>query len=340
MPPHRHGALQALLALSISLVAAVTGAQPIVIAHRGASGYLPEHSLEAKAMAHAMGADFIEQDVVLTRDGVPIVLHDIHLESTTDVEQRFPDRSRQDGRFYALDFDLAEIRDLRLHERSYRDDSGQVRAYFPDRFPLGQGTFTLPTLEEEIQLIAGLDHSRGTTTGLYIELKAPAWHATQGRDLAAAVLDVLARTGYHDKPEQVFLQCFHEPTLVALKSRTSLPLIQLIGENDWGEDGAIDYDAMRTPEGIARVATYASGIGPWIPQVVRSGERGLEATGLAALARRHSLLVHPYTLRSDQLPEGVTHPDQLHQALFQQAGVDGLFTDFPDLTRAYLDGLR
>ena len=100
--------------------------QPIVIAHRGASGYLPEHTLAAKAMAHAMGADFLEQDVVLTADGVPIVLHDIYLEATTDVEQRFPDRSRPDGRFYAIDFTLAEIRTLSAHERTTRSrgDSG------------------------------------------------------------------------------------------------------------------------------------------------------------------------------------------------------------------------
>lgn len=340
MHPRRHGALQALLAISLALVTAVSRAEAIVIAHRGASGYLPEHSLEAKAMAHAMAADFIEQDVVLTRDGVPIVLHDIHLESTSDVELRFPDRARQDGRFYAIDFDLAEIRSLRLHERSYRDESGQQLAYFPGRFPLGQGQFRLPTLEEEIELIAGLDRSRGTTTGLYIEFKAPAWHAAQGQDLPAAVLEVLARSGYHDRPEQVFLQCFNDQTLIALKSKTQLPLIQLIGDNAWGEDGDVDYDEMRSPEGLARVASYASGIGPWIPQVVRQGEQGLESTGLAERARQHGLLVHPYTLRRDQLPAGVNHADELHRALFQDAGVDGLFSDFPDLTRAYLDGLR
>jgi len=98
---------------------------PIVIAHRGASGYLPEHSLESKAMAHAMGADFLEQDVVLTSDGVPIVLHDIHLDSTTDVARLFPGRAREDGRYYALDFNLQEIKALSLHERSFTNDSGE-----------------------------------------------------------------------------------------------------------------------------------------------------------------------------------------------------------------------
>ena len=318
----------------------MSGAGPIVIAHRGACGYLPEHCLEAKAMAHAMGADFIEQDVVLSSDGVPILLHDIHLDSTTDVAQRFPDRAREDGRFYALDFTLAEIRQLRLHERSYPDESGQQQAYFPTRFPLGQGAFRLPTLEEEIQLIAGLDRSRGTRSGLYVELKAPDWHSAQGSDIATAVLEVLDRTGYGNKPDQVFLQCFNDRALIELKTKTRLPLIQLIGDNAWGEDGAVDYDAMCTPAGIARVASYARGIGPWIPQVIRSGQAGLEPSGLCALAREHGLLVHPYTLRKDELPEGIKDVDQLHLALFQQAGVDGLFTDFPDLTRKYLDSLQ
>ena len=98
-----------------------TTTRPIVIAHRGASGYLPEHTLATKALAHAMGANFLEQDVVLSRDGTPIVLHDIHLDSTTDVAQRFGGRARSDGRFYAIDFDLGEIRQLRVHERTYLD---------------------------------------------------------------------------------------------------------------------------------------------------------------------------------------------------------------------------
>ena len=315
-------------------------ADPIVIAHRGASGYLPEHSLEAKALAHAMGADFIEQDVVLTRDGIPIVLHDIYLESTTDVQQRFPDRARDDGRYYALDFSLAEIRTLRLHERSYRDEHGLERAYFPQRFPLGQGQFHLPTLEEEIELLAGLDRSRGKTTGLYVELKAPLWHRLEGRDIASAVLDVLARTGYANKTEQVFLQCFNDQTLVELQSRTPLPLIQLIGDNDWGEEGNIDYSAMLTPEGVAHVASYARGIGPWIPQVIEPGQNGLVSTPLTDLAHDLDMVVHPYTLRTDELPVGASDVDALHHALFDIAGVDGLFTDFPDLTARYLQARR
>lgn len=325
---HRELLLLAYLLASLQAVS-----EPIVIAHRGASAYLPEHTLEAKSMAHAMGADFIEQDVVLSRDGVPVVLHDIYLESTTDVEHRFPKRAREDGRYYAIDFDLNELRTLTLHERSYRDDQGNERAHFPHRFPLGQGHFRLPTLEEEIELLQGLDHSRGVTTGLYIELKAPRWHADQGQDLSAAVLKVLQQTGYADRHQQVFLQCFDDLTLQNLRAKTSLPLIQLIGENDWGEDGGVDYDAMRSPEGMRGVAQYAQGIGPWIPHLL---DRELKPTALVELARTHKLLIHPFTLRADQLPKGVGSVDALHHALFITAGVDGLFTDFPDLTAQFL----
>ncbi|MEP5568194.1 MAG: glycerophosphodiester phosphodiesterase [Halioglobus sp.] len=314
--------------------------EPIVIAHRGACGYLPEHSLEAKAMAHAMGADFIEQDVVLTRDGVPIVLHDIYLESTTDVARKYPDRARADGRYYALDFSLEETRQLRLHERSFVNAGGQEQAFYPGRFPLGKGDFRLPTLAEEIDLIAGLDRSRARTTGLYVELKAPNWHQQQGYDISSAVLDVLARTGYANKTDQVFLQCFNNQTLQDLADRTALPLIQLIGENDWGEDGAVDYEAMQTAEGVAKIASYAQGIGPWIPQVITAGESGLNATPLTAIAHQHNLKVHPYTLRADDLVPEAKDATELHHALFEVAGVDGLFTDFTDLTVRYLQGMR
>ena len=141
--------------------------KPIVIAHRGASGYLPEHTLAAKAMAHAMGADFIEQDVVLTRDGVPIVLHDIHLDYTTDVATRFPDYQRSDGHFYAIDLMLAQIRQLQAHERVQINPDGSREAVYPSRYPLQMGILRVPTLAEEIDLIAGMDRSRGKQKSRY-----------------------------------------------------------------------------------------------------------------------------------------------------------------------------
>ncbi len=330
--------LFALLLLSMSAGSFPT---PLVIAHRGASAYLPEHSLEAKALAHAMGADYLEQDVVLSRDGVPVVLHDIHLEPTTDVELRFPTRRRADGHFYALDFDLDELRSLRLHERSYRDDGGIERAHYPGRFPLGQGTFRLPTLREEIEMIDGLNRSSGRAAGLYIELKAPNWHAAQGYDIASAVLAVLSDTGYAQRADRVYLQCFDDLTLLRLKRefRTPLPLIQLIGENSWGEDSEADYSAMQSDAGLARIASYAAGIGPWIPQVVAIDGGVLRSTGLSQRAQSQGLQVHPYTLRADELPAGVQDFEALQRALFVDAGVDGAFSDFPDLTVQFLQRL-
>ena len=124
-------------ALALCLVVTpspVVQAQKIVIAHRGASGYLPEHTLAAVAMAHAMDADYVEQDVVLTKDAVPVVLHDIHIDAISDVAKRFPDRKREDGRYYAIDFTLAEIKQLKVTER-FDPKNGQP--IFEGRFPLG-----------------------------------------------------------------------------------------------------------------------------------------------------------------------------------------------------------
>ncbi|MEH6633888.1 MAG: glycerophosphodiester phosphodiesterase [Halioglobus sp.] len=318
----------------------MTKTRPIVIAHRGASGYLPEHTLAAKALAHAMGADFLEQDVVLSRDGVPIILHDIHLESTTDVAQHFPQRARPDGRFYAMDFTMDEIRQLRVHERSTRDAAGREVAVFPDRFPFGPGLFRIPTLAEEIDLITGLDQSRGCSTGLYIELKSPNRHKAAGLDLAGAILDVLADKGYADRPQQVYLQCFDDNTLRHLRHerKSPLPLIQLIGENDWGDDSTVDYNYLQTPQGLADIASYAHGIGPWIKQIYlgnNSDGRAIVST-LVAQAQAAGLLVHPYTFRQDELPEGIGSFTELLEIFITQVGVDGLFTDFPDLVNNYL----
>ncbi len=319
------------------MVASIS-ADPIVIAHRGASGYLPEHTLAAKAAAHVMGADYLEQDVVLSRDGVPLVLHDIYLDSTTDVARRFPSRAREDGRYYALDFDLDEIRQLRVNER-VDPDSGT--ASFPARFPANHPLFTVPTLAEEIALISGLDKSRGRTTGLYIEFKSPNWHLAQGHDLVAAVMAVLEETGYDRRPDQVFLQCFDDLTLRKLRGdfKTPLPLIQLIGENGWSEDSAVDYDFLRTPEGLSEIARYADGIGPWLEQIYlgRDAAGNARLSDLVDQAHARKLAVHPYTFRSDQLPEGIDSFDALLEIFIEQVGVDGLFTDFPDRVRAYLD---
>lgn len=313
---------------------AVATERPIIIAHRGASAYLPEHTLPAKAMAHALKADFIEQDVVLTADGVPIVLHDIHLDSTTDVATVFPDRAREDGRFYAIDFTLAEIRQLRAHERRGADG----KAVFPERFPAMEGLSGVPTLSEEIALIDGLNRSSDHRAGIYVEMKGSAFHHREGQDLPAAVLKVLQDGGWAERRDLVFLQSFEPEALRQLKyeHKTELPLIQLIAENAWDESGLVDFDQLRTDEGLDAVAEYANGIGPWLMQLYTGvDESGApQLTDLAKRAQARGLLVHPYTFRADQLPPGIKSFAQLHRLFFQDLQVDGVFSDFPDRSRA------
>jgi glycerophosphoryl diester phosphodiesterase len=256
------------------------------------------------------------------------------------VAQRFVGRARSDGRFYAIDFDLAEIRQLRVHERTHLDAARTGHAVYPQRFPVQHALFAVPTLAEEISMLAGLDQSRGCRTGLYIELKSPNWHQSHGLDLSSAVLEVLEQTGYSGRPEQVFLQCFDDQTLQQVRGqlKTPLPMIQLIGENSWGEDSAVDYDYLRTPAGLDYVASYAQGIGPFLPHIYL-GRNALGVTRLSTLvndAQTRGLQVHPYTFRRDELPAGIESFTELLDIFIRQAGVDGLFTDFPDLVIDYL----
>lgn len=314
----------------------MTAHPPIVIAHRGASGYLPEHSLAAKVLAHGYGADYLEQDVILSRDGVALVFHDLHLEELTDVAATFPGRARDDGHWYAIDFTLTELRALTLRERV---DYPSGQRHWPGRFAENSLRFPLVTLQEELELVRGLNRSTGRTAGIYTEVKSPAWHHAQGQDSTRVVLDTLARYGYTRRDQPVYVQCFDDLETRRMRHELGcdLKLIQLIGENAWGE-AATDYDVLRTPAGLARVAEYADGIGPPITRCVEWRADGTPvATPLVAAAHAAGLAVHPYTVRADGLPAGPASLDALHEALFGVAGVDGVFTDFPDRTRAYLD---
>lgn len=310
-------------------------ADPLVIAHRGASGVLPEHTLAAKAVAHALGADCIEQDVVLTADGVPVVLHDIHLDTTTDVASVFPERARTDGRYYAADFSLEEVRRLTVTERR---DLKTGTAVYPGRFPLGQSRFFVPTLAEELQLIRGLDHATGRQTCLYPEVKAPAFHRDEGLDVSAATLAVLRAHGYDGTGVPVYLQTFDFQELKRLRSELGWTgkLVQLLGENRWKIAPNTDYDHLKTPEGLAEVAAVADGVGPWLKQVV--GADGV--TPLVRDAHDAGLVVHAYTVRADALPEGVEDLTSLIRLLVLEAKVDGLFTDFPGRTRTVLEAME
>ena len=160
----------------------------IVIAHRGASGYLPEHTMEAKAMAFAMNADFIEQDLVLSKDDIPIVIHDIYLDDVTDVATKFPNKKRKDNRFYVIDFTFEELQMLTVTERFNPETGEQV---FKNRFPKGKGNFKLHSFNQEIEMIQGLNTSAGKNIGIYPEIKEPAFHEKEGKNLTEIVLKTL-----------------------------------------------------------------------------------------------------------------------------------------------------
>ena len=302
----------------IPLLFVVTAAaQPVTIAHRGASGYVPEHTREAKVMAHAMGAEFIEQDVVLSQDDVPVVLHDIHLDTTSDVATRFPERKRADGRYYALDFTLAELRQLSMHERMDHKTGKQA---YPKRFPATTGGFRILTLDEELELIAGLNHSTGRTAGIYPEIKQPAWHRKEGHDISPIVLRVLAKHGYTSKEHACYLQCFELDEVKRLR-------------NELGWKGQLIFlMGGKTKADLAEVAKIVDGIGPAISSIVS----GTTVTDLTSRAHALGLEVHPYTLRIDDLPKGISTSDELMRLLFDEAKVDALFTDFPDVTVNWL----
>jgi len=285
----------------------------IVIAHRGASGYLPEHTIPSKAMAYTMQPHYLEQDVVLSKDDVPIVIHDIHLDAVTNVSLVFPDRKREDGRYYVIDFTFEELKKLEVFERIDIETGNSV---FPKRFPKGKSRFGLHSLQEEIELIQGLNQSTGNAIGIYPEIKNPAFHLKEGKDISTIVLNVLSEYGYQSKKDNCILQCFDASELERIKTelKSDLFLVQLM-----------EYETE--VESIPKYATYADGIGPWI--------KLLNDEKLMELAKEYDLVVHAYTLRKDQLGENKGFDDLLNDVLYK-SNVDGVFTDHPDAVLDYL----
>lgn len=322
----------------ISTMAANAMAQKIVVAHRGASGYLPEHTLAAKSLAYGMGADYIEQDVVMTKDDQLIVLHDITLDRTTDVAEKFPSRAREDGRYYAIDFTLAEIKTLNASE-GFRVQNGTKVQGFSDRFPMMTSSFSVPTLQEEIELVQGLNKSTGKDIGIYPEIKSPEFHRAEGKDLSVAVVAVLKQYGYTSKQSKVFLQTFsfdelkiiHDEILPA--AGIELNLVMLLGDTE-------SYPWMFEPGGMAKLAQTADGVGPSYTMVVSrdSTPGNIRITDLVSNAHAAGMQVHPYTYRKDsgQIPAYARDFDQLLDIHFFQADVDGIFTDFTDLAVEFL----
>jgi glycerophosphoryl diester phosphodiesterase len=328
---------QALLALATLAILVPAEAQaperPLIIAHRGASGYLPEHTLEAYMRALEMGADYIEPDLVPTKDGVLIARHENNITDTTDVAQKFPDRKRTktiDGQsqtgWFSEDFTLAEIKTLRAKERLFFRNQGH------------NGQYEIPTLEEVLQLAQAWQQRTGKQVGLYPETKHPTYFRTLGLPLEERLVKQLQRFGYSTADSPVFIQSFEVGNLRYLKTLTDVRLVQLIdGEGkpyDWTASGdKRSYRDMLTPAGLQEVATYAAGIGPYKELIITDGLKGLKPpTPLVRDAHAAGLVVHPWTFRNEPifLARGFhANPAREYEAFFR-AGVDGVFSEFPD----------
>jgi len=294
-----------------------------VVAHRGASGYLPEHTLASKAMAHTMNADYIEQDLVLSKDDIPIVIHDILLDDVTNVLEKYPNRKREDGKYYVIDFTFEELKSLEVTERF---DSKTGLQIYPNRFPKEKSSFRLHSLQDEIELIQGLNKSTGKHIGIYPEIKNPEFHHKNGKDISKIVLGVLTNYGYNSKEDNCILQCFDTKELERIRKKlnSDLFLVQLM-------------ESSEQQSQLSHFASYADGIGPWYKQVIaKKINNGFLITSLVEEAHKLGLIVHPYTFREDSLDEFDSF-QQMIDVIIHKAGADGGFTDFPDRMKKILE---
>jgi glycerophosphoryl diester phosphodiesterase len=320
-------------------VESIKSSSVLVIAHRGASGYLPEHTLPSKALAYGQGADYLEQDVVLSKDNVPIVIHDIYLDEVSDVASEYPGRNRSNGRFYVIDFTVAEIKSLHASER-FSHLTG--RPIFPNRFPLNQSTFHLVTLAEELEFIAGLNKANldnKRQVGAYVEIKEPSFHINENRtNFSEIVLDVLRRYNYTKRTDNVFLQCFDPDELERIRSqlKSDLKLVALLEDNKYrSEYNKIDYTYWTSKTGIEDLSGFVDGIGPHYSQLYEQ-RNTLEPSELYIEARKHNLSIHPYTFRSDEDLQPFETFDIMLQFFIDKLQVDGLFVDQPDKAIKYI----
>jgi glycerophosphoryl diester phosphodiesterase len=311
---------RAIAAAILSCVVLGEGAsRPLIIGHRGASGYRPEHTLEAYRLAAEMGADFIEPDLVSTRDGVLIARHENEIGGTTDVAARFPDRKTTklvDGQsiagWFAEDFTLAEIKTLRATERL---------AFRSHEF---DGRFQVPTFDEVVDLAQQLGRELGSPVGVYPETKHPAYFRGIGLALEERLLASLDRRGWNSREAPVFIQSFDASSLKILRATTKVRLIYLTGD-----------PALVAGEALSEAAAFADGIGAekrlLIP-VKADGTLG-EPTDLVARAHAAGLLVHAWTVRIDRefQPAAYRGRPEAEFERLREIGVDGVFTDFPDV---------
>jgi len=344
---------------------------PLVIAHRGASGHRPEHTLESYRLAIEMGADFIEPDLVSTQDGHLVARHEPDITQTTDVAQRpqFADRRRSvtiDGvahtGWFTVDFTLDELRTLR---------AVQPRPYRSKEF---DGMFEVPTLQEIIALAKAGTAATGRTIGIYPETKHPTWHCEQGLPLERALLAALDAAGWTTREAPVFIQCFESGNLRWLRKRTGVRLVQLISGGGLEDDGRVQPPPrwqstgactlypqgevptdFSDPRSFATIAEYADAVGPWKRHIVGSRRgarpeaaaddtertrRTVAPSRFVELAHAAGLEVHPWTFRDEPMHLAADYGGDpaAEYRQFAALGVDALFSDFPDTAAAALRG--
>jgi len=333
--------------------------KPLIIAHRGAQSLLPEHTLQGYVKAIELGADFIEPDLVLTKDGHLVVRHEPMLSGTTNVADlpefaNLKTTKELDGKmvtdWFVIDFTLAQIKTLKA-----RQAFGSRPKDFDDQFDI-------PTFEEVILLAKKQSIKGGKTIGIYPEIKHPLFHNNffGTHVMENKLLYTLKKAGLNLKNAPVFVQCFEVEPLQYINSKSPVKLVQLISTYNINKDGSLDYNVpsgdfisygspfdfysngdsrtyefFTTEEGMKFTATYADGIGPWKPFIIsykteESGELTLlPATDFISLAHKNNLLVHPYTFRNENTQWSGGNPEREYH-LFFDAGVDGLFTDYTD----------
>jgi glycerophosphoryl diester phosphodiesterase len=332
-------------------------ARPFVIAHRGASGYVPEHTLPGYFIAIQQGTDYVEPDLVITRDGELVARHENEIGGTTDVAAHAEFASRKttkniDGKevtgWFTEDFTLAELKTLRARERlpNLRKDNTRY-----------DGQFQIPTFDEVLDLVAKADAQRAEVAraagrppppriGVYPETKHPSYFAKLNLHFDERMLAALARHGYTRRSDPICLQSFEVGNLKALRQKTDLPLVQLIEASGQPFDLSLAGDArtyadLMTDAGLAEIAGYADAIGPFKGMIVKFADGQRQDTGLARRARAAGLGVHVWTLRAENefLPADLKSSNdpaargdlvtEIHALL--DAGVTGFFSDHPDL---------
>jgi glycerophosphoryl diester phosphodiesterase len=357
----------------------LSGQAPLVIGHRGASGTFPEHTLEAYKAAIDQGADFVEPDLVLTKDGVMIARHEPMLDGTTDVATKFPGRQttknldgEQKTAYFASDFTLAEIKTLRAIQPV------GVRSKIYD------GLFSIPTLDEVIALAKTEGAKVGRTVGIYPEIKHSTFHATEanfGKNVFEDKLVSTLHTAYGNvATAPVFIQSFEVANLQYLNTKTNIKLVQLIDAYDVLADGSIQVDTetynpwrqpydfvvskdartfkdLVTASGLDFIKTYADVVSPWKPYLVktvndkveRTGDNTLTeadrrvdgSTGVIEMAHQKGLLVHTWTFRGDSGGYDMGFKDvKTEIQYYLNLGVDGVFSDFPAAGVAALKAIR